>query len=325
MFGVSGGNVKDRSKAFCCSGTLGSLLTDGSTEYILSNNHVLARSGKALEGEEITQPGLIDSRCQPAEVVAYFTAAPDLGSNVDAAIAELVGGQMKSDGLIQDIGPISSVVSPAAVGLAVAKSGRTTGFTTGTISSVATSVSIQYQAGCNAGKKFTVFYSNQVVVTGGGGSFSARGDSGSLIVTNETETCHQPVALLFAGSSSSTIGNPIGEVLTKVSSALGSVTPFTFVGDSCGSSAQALISPDSRIWPTQEAVEHAARVMNPQLESLMALPSVIGVGVGASDENNSEAVIVVYIDTTTGVTPVLPSRIGGVGVKVVFTDPFVAY
>ncbi|HKG80888.1 MAG TPA: hypothetical protein VKA78_15735, partial [Pyrinomonadaceae bacterium] len=42
-FGISGGNVNDHSSAFCCSGTLGSLITDGSTQYILSNNHVLAR------------------------------------------------------------------------------------------------------------------------------------------------------------------------------------------------------------------------------------------------------------------------------------------
>jgi hypothetical protein len=30
-FGVSGGNVNDHSNAFCCSGTLGALITDGST------------------------------------------------------------------------------------------------------------------------------------------------------------------------------------------------------------------------------------------------------------------------------------------------------
>jgi len=42
-FGVSGGNINDVSRAFCCSGTLGSLVTDGSTPYILSNNHVLVR------------------------------------------------------------------------------------------------------------------------------------------------------------------------------------------------------------------------------------------------------------------------------------------
>ena len=42
--GVSGGNVNDRSRFFCCSGTLGALVTKNNNLYILSNNHVLART-----------------------------------------------------------------------------------------------------------------------------------------------------------------------------------------------------------------------------------------------------------------------------------------
>ena len=99
-FGVSGGNVNDASKAFCCSGTLGSLITDGSTQYILSNNHVLARSDQAVAGEDVSQPGLIDSSCRVATVVADFTGAAPLGSNVDAAVAQLRPGQMDSSGTI---------------------------------------------------------------------------------------------------------------------------------------------------------------------------------------------------------------------------------
>src|SRR6185436_13828912 len=123
---------------------------------------------------------------------------------------------------IEDIGvPSSTVVNPS-VGLGVAKSGRTTGFTTGTISSINTSVNVQYQKDCNAGKKFTVSYTNQVVINSS--TFSAGGDSGSLIVTNNA--AHSPVALLFAGSSTTTIGNPIGEVLIKLGTALGRTFSF---------------------------------------------------------------------------------------------------
>jgi hypothetical protein len=57
----------------------------------------------------------------------------------------------------------------------------------------------------------------------------------------------------------------------------------------------------------------------------MSLPSVIGVGVGASDKNSTEAAIVIYVDMTTGIMPQLPRRINDVPVKVVYTDPFVAY
>src|SRR5215475_10794771 len=50
--GTSGGNVNDRTRSFCCSGTLGALVTKGGNLYILSNNHVLGRLGKAVGGED---------------------------------------------------------------------------------------------------------------------------------------------------------------------------------------------------------------------------------------------------------------------------------
>jgi hypothetical protein len=103
----------------------------------------------------------------------------------------------------------------------VQKSGRTTGHTTGTVGSINTSVNVQYQIKCGQGRTYILSYTNQVVINSS--TFSSGGDSGSLIVTNDT--CHQPVALLFAGGSSSTIGNPIGEVMTKLGSALGTSFP----------------------------------------------------------------------------------------------------
>src|SRR4029453_11661444 len=105
------------------------------------------------------------------------------------------------------------------------------GFTTGTISSINTSVNVQYQANCGSGKKFTVSYTNQVVINSS--TFSAGGDSGSLIVTNNAS--HNPAALLYAGSSTTTIGNPIREVLTKLGTALGRT--FSFGGGGGGGAA----------------------------------------------------------------------------------------
>src|SRR5215510_15768402 len=78
-FGVSGGNVNDITKRFCCSGTLGALVTDGANSYVLSNNHVLGLSGKANAGDDISQPGLIDNGCRISTVVADFAAAAPLG------------------------------------------------------------------------------------------------------------------------------------------------------------------------------------------------------------------------------------------------------
>lgn len=320
-FGVSGGNVRDISRRFCCSGTLGSLVTDGTTEYILSNNHVLGLSGRATAGDDVSQPGLIDNNCQVATVVADFTTAPALSSGVDAAIAELRPGQMDSTGFIEDVGTISSVVRTPSVGLGVAKSGRTTGFTTGSITSVTTTVSVRYPKQCGSGGGTLFTFTNQVVL-GNQSSFSAGGDSGSLIVSNDS--CHQPVALLFAGSSTSTIGNPISLVLSRVSTALGQ--NVSFVGNNCSAAAiePFALGPQQPIL-TDEAVEYAGNVMRRHISDLMSRAAVIGVGVGASDTDPTEPVIVVYIDQTAAVTARLPKRLNGIRVKRVYTEPFVAF
>ena len=330
--GVSGGNVNDRSRSFCCSGTLGALVTDGTTNYILSNNHVLGRSGQAVAGEDVSQPGLIDANCQVTTVVGDFTAAPPLaaGSNVDAAIAQLRPGTMDATGFIEDIGVPSKAVAVPTVGMSVAKSGRTTGFTTGTVSSINTSVSVQYQANCGGGKKFTVSFSGQIVI--GPGSFSAGGDSGSMIVTNNS--AHNPVGLLFAGSSSSTIANPAGLVLTRLSAILGRTVTFVGSGTATAttqSTSQDAIAPFIRgpRGPMQQLPEQAADRASAVLElyraSLMATPGVIGAGVGATAEDEVEPAIVVYVDRTAHGRPQFAPALDGVAVRVVVTDPFVAF
>jgi hypothetical protein len=318
-FGVSGGNVNDITARFCCSGTLGSLVNASGVNYILSNNHVLARVDQAAVGEDISQPGRIDFNCQLPPIVADFTKASPLGSNVDAALAQLRPNTMDSSGFIEDIGTISRNVKAPTVGLAVAKSGRTTGLTTGSISSINTSVSVQYQKNCGSGKKFVVSYTNQVVINSS--TFSAGGDSGSLIVSNNN--CHQPVALLFAGSSTSTIGNPIGEVLSKLSTALGSAV--SFVGGTCTAAPEIASAGAQTREPSSASVERAMQVMRTRENDLMSRPGIIGVGVGASDNDPKAASIVVYMDANAPILSNVPRRINGVRVKVVYTEPFVAY
>ncbi len=332
-FGVSGGNVNDRSNLFCCSGTLGALITDGTNQYILSNNHVLGRSGAAVAGEDVSQPGMIDANCAITTVVADYTGAAPLGpSNVDAAVAQLRPDQMDASGNIEDIGVPSSTIAVPTVGLSVAKSGRTTGFTTGSISSINTSVSVQYQQGCGKGKKFTVTFTGQIVITPG--NFSAGGDSGSLIVTNSA--AHNPVGLLFAGSSSATIANPIGLVLTRLGTALGRT--FSFGGGGGGGAASTtsdvIQGPGRRpfipgiegLMPQlpQQAVDHASAVLENHRANIMFQPGVMGVGVGASGRVDGEAAIVIYVNKDTGQRPILPDSFEGIPVTVVLTDQFIA-
>jgi hypothetical protein len=316
-FGVSGGNINDISRRFCCSGTLGSLVTAGGTQYILSNNHVLARTDQATTGEDISQPGLIDSNCQPATIVADFTTAVPLGNNVDCAVAQLRVGQMDSTGFIEPVGPPSRTTASPSVGMAVAKSGRTTDRTAATIGSINTNVTVQYQPNCGQGRKRNISYTNQVVINSS--TFSAGGDSGSLIVTNDG--CYHPVALLFAGSSTTTIGNPINEVLTRLSSALG--TAVSFVGTNCAGPGSP--NPDTKSFKLpQPALDHANSVLEQHRYNLMSRPAVIGVGLGALEDNSAPAVVV-YVDKTSSAAPQLPAQIDNIPVRIIMTDPFIAF
>ena len=320
-FGVSGGNVNDITHAFCCSGTLGSLVAAGSTQYILSNDHVLARQDQAASGEDISQPGLIDTGCAVATVVADFTAAVQLGTrNVDCAIATVRTGLMDSTGFIEGLngtgGQPSTSISAPSVGMAVQKSGRTTGHTTGTIGSINTSVRVQYQKKCGSGKKYFISYTNQVVINSS--SFSAGGDSGSLILTNTS--CAHPVALLFAGSSTDTIGNPIGDVLNGLAGVGYSVS---FVGQNCAGPGSPESGGQSFQLP-QQALDRANGVLEQHRPDLMSRPAVLGVGLGALEDNSTEA-IVVYVDKTSPAKPQLPEQVDNVPVRIIMTDPFIAY
>jgi len=323
-YGVSGGNVNDATRSFCCSGTLGSLVKDSSNVlYILSNNHVLARQDQASVGEDISQPGLIDNGCRIPPIVADFTSAVHLGNNVDCAIAQLRAGTMNTAGAIQGLNGSNSGVQPSttalngAVGMAVQKSGRTTGHTTGTIGSVNTSVNVQYQKNCGSGKKTTISYQGQYVINSS--SFSAGGDSGSLILTNTS--CAHPVALLFAGSSSDTIGNPINEVMAKMSTALGRT--LSFVGTNCTGPASPQFGAQSFQLP-QQALDRANTVLDQNRQDLMSRPGVIGVGLGALEDNSAPAVVV-YVDKTSQVKPQVADQIDNVPVRIIMTDPFIAY
>lgn len=73
--------------------------------------------------------------------------------------------------------------------------------------SIDTDVTVGYETG-----NFT--FQEQIIIVGTAKqTFSAAGDSGSLILQRST---NKAVGLLFAGSSSHTIANHIGEVLKSL-------------------------------------------------------------------------------------------------------------
>src|SRR5229473_448853 len=164
--GTTGGNAKDSSTSgttiTCCGGTLGALVSRGGNQYILSNNHVLARSDLATLGENIDQPGLVDSNCSTgattvvAQLSQFFNLETGSPPKVDAALAQVFTGTVDLQGSILELGGTNSGGTPtdgpphagsgvaATVNRAVAKSGRSTGLTCSTVLSINVATSVQY-------------------------------------------------------------------------------------------------------------------------------------------------------------------------------------
>jgi hypothetical protein len=338
--GSTGSNAHDSidngKTITCCGGTLGSLVTRGGVQYVLSDNHILARSDAGTVGDAIVQPGLIDTAtCTTAgtNTVATLSQFSNLqatpSQNIDAAIAQVVAGKVDPAGKIIYLGattdangvPVEGApqggtglpASSVAIGRSVAKSGRSTGLTCSTIEATNIATSVDYTVNCDGtGTKFTTNYTNQIGVIGG--DFSGEGDSGSLIVTQDTAN---PVALLYAGSDTDTVGNPVADVLNF----FGNNTMFV------GGAAHQVVgctlptAPQSAktVVPTSVAMEvihNAAATRDLHAPELLAYPQVQAVGVGQSYDNPKEAAILFFVTQGESQTN-LPAQVDGVRTRII--------
>jgi hypothetical protein len=329
--GTSGGNIDDSSRSFCCGGTLGSLVQDTTgVQYILSNNHVLAKTNSGFIGEVIIQPGLIDQN--PGCFKDHHDAVANLSdfapisfrrntvNRVDAAIAEAQTGRVDPSGFILNIGEVSNSIAAPFLGMPVRKNGRTSGLTTGTITAIDVTVDIQYgrQCGINTFPR-TARFTGQIMI--GPGDFSGSGDSGSLIV-EDCSPFPRPVGLLFAGSDTNTLANPIGDILSELE--------VSMVGrdDFCSSSSTATAAiktaaPLTRVNPAD--MENVIKVKRRNEENILK-KGPHGIGVGISDTEQGRPIIEVYIKKPAhGMRYVIPEKIEDIPVKIVETDVFVAY
>jgi hypothetical protein len=337
--GASGGNANDTSGNFCCSGTLGSLVTLNGTQYILGNNHVLARRDFASLGENISQPGLVDTSCQTAgtqtvaQLSQFFNLETGPVPKIDAALAQVVNGMVDASDKILLLGATQtngvpdpgapaqgSGITPAqAMGAPhnglVAKSGRTTGLTCSTVLGTNVSSSVDYFKNCgDTTKAFTVNFTDLVTVAGG--DFSAEGDSGSLIVTQDTA---EAVALLFAGSDTDTVGNPVGDVLAAFADNSGKPT---FVG---GATHQVLgcsltLTPAAAIAPkpqvAMETMRSATLIRDLRAPELLGRMAVDAIGVGRSFDRPGQAAILLFVNSRESLAG-LPQSSDGVSTRVI--------
>lgn len=209
-----------------------------SNNHVLANASS-GRDGRARQGDPILQPGVVDGGTDERDQIAVLErfvpiqmlgrVPPCLASRsveraannwlrfagtsvrveivtrqvlgrgniVDVALARPLDPRF-IDSRILELGYVRGATEPA-VGMAVRKSGRTTGVTQGEITVVDATVTIVYSGNT------TATFRDQFLT----GPMAEGGDSGSLLLDSDMHA----VGLLFAGSDKSTIYNKITNVL----------------------------------------------------------------------------------------------------------------
>lgn len=204
-------------------GTLGCFLQritpEGTREvYALSNNHVLVDTNSLKKGTRIMHPGPEMGLAAPPIPFADMTdfipidfpsgRATPVNNQYDAAIALVRDEFLIKANSILGISSFVPSVAVAIPGMKVIKAGRTTGVTTGTV--FATRMNgVQVNYGMPIAPRITSYNDVIQIVGDDGKPFGLPGDSGSVILEQETS---QPVALLFAGDTVNTWACDLGGV-----------------------------------------------------------------------------------------------------------------
>lgn len=191
------------------AGTLGAMVRDRASGAvsILTNYHVACVDEAWTAGEAVIQPGRFDGGNPATQGFGTLTRGV-LSENVDGALVAVDAGRAWVDEVV-DIGAVAGSTT-ATLGMAVQKRGRTTEHTHGEVVSVDATVRVNY--GSTIGVR-TLRRQLRITPTGGG-RFSDRGDSGSVILTGDRRV----VGLLFAGATdgSATFANPVAPVLAEL-------------------------------------------------------------------------------------------------------------
>jgi hypothetical protein len=227
------------------AGTLGCLVRKNGVLYILSNNHVLANSNDASEGDPILQPGSADggqtSQDEIAKLSIYVPivfeenggngggSCPVAGltTNVLNALAAMTGSKTRlrqyrirqTENNRVDCA-IALPNNPDDVKNEILEIGTISGITEGILGmniqksgrttglTTGTIQQVDVTARVNFGANRTAVFEDQLLA----GGMSQGGDSGSAVL----DTDNNLVGLLFAGSSNTTIINRIQNVFSEL-------------------------------------------------------------------------------------------------------------
>lgn len=175
------------------AGTVSYILTDGSTEFTSSNNHVYANINSGEAGDPIIQPGSADGGTvdeQSANLEKYVLI--DDGVTVDLAWANQ---DVEHTTDLMQVGKPQGEPRRPSVGDQVIKSGRTTGVTRGEVKQTSVTVDVNY------GDPGVITLKDQFFTS----DMSEPGDSGSAVLFDDGTM--NPAGLLFAGSDTTTVMN----------------------------------------------------------------------------------------------------------------------
>lgn len=225
----------------CYAGTLGVRAhRAGQTSKVgyITNTHVASPGGASLcpgqaaFGVDQFQRGSLDTvpqcsntgRKKIGDLVQHvpLVFGEFFENTVDAAFVTTTRTSVKRS--ILSIGNPSNLILPAALNMQVQKSGRTTGLKFGTVSTINVTLNVNYGANCGVAK-----FVNQIAISSiAPAPFGAPGDSGSLILhrtAKDSAGRFRPVGLLFAGNSTTTFANQIGDVLGALSATIDITAP----------------------------------------------------------------------------------------------------
>jgi hypothetical protein len=230
------------------AGTLGCLVKKNGVIHILSNNHVLANSNSASNGDAILQPGPHDGGKYPDDHIANLTDFVPIsfsggggdtpsGCGLANGVANLlngIAGMMGSDARLKAISTqatdnlvdaaIAHPLNDSDVSEEILEIGTITGTASGELdmaikksgrtteftTGVIEQVDVTVDVQYGAGQ--IARFADQLLA----GPMSQGGDSGSAVLNND----NQLIGLLFAGSDQSTIVNRIENVFSALNISL---------------------------------------------------------------------------------------------------------
>ena len=311
---------------FITAGTAGlrvRSLLDPNFIFILSSNSVLGAKGPTLcpnsaqFGDGVLQPGTLDIGLDPGLNLFHGIGAvggvvpldftPGADNVVDAAVAFTLP-QLSSTEIL-GIGEPNPTLDDGIValpGMAVTKSGRTTGVTRGIVTAINVTAPVHYAPGCG-----TAHFVGQVAIFPG--EFAASGDSGSSILQTATD---QPVGLLFAGSPNLVLANQILLVYLNTGTVVdGEFGPL---------SGEELVA-QTGVLKQNPAIGNLMEIQGRWENNILAIRGVVGMGIGLAEEGQDYAFVVFVKKKTLQVERLTPRRLEGVSVRLVESGEFEAY